>query len=744
MHELAPLIYDLALMLGLASIVIIIFQKIHQPVVLGYLVAGLIIGPHTPPHSLIRDIGNIKTLSELGVIFLMFSLGLEFSFQKLARVGFSASVTGTIEVLLMTFIGYVVGRMMGWSVYNALFLGAALSISSTTIIIKAIDELQLKTKRFAELIFGVLIVEDLLAILLLVGLSTIVVTHNVFSFDMIDAIIRLVLVVGTWFLVGYFLVPSVFRRLANYISQETLTIVSIALCLLLVCIAATFNYSAALGAFIMGSILAETVLVHRIEDLIRPIRDIFAAVFFISVGMLIDPSIIVKYAGSVVLIAFVTVIGKILTTTAASLLTGQSVQTSVRVGFSMAQIGEFSFIIAALGLSLGVTDHVLYPVIVAVSAVTTFTTPYLIRLSGYLSAKLDKKLPIKVNHILNLYAVWLSRRLASKSHFFFRQMGIRIFINAIIIAVIFTLIHYLVFHYFAWYIEHSWKGNTIFLIVALALSSPFIWGMVFAHKDLKTLDKKSKGHLLLYIATSWLIAITEITLLSFIYFYAWSTILILLTLAAIFFMFSYRRLGIFYRWFENQLVSNIKNNYKEQQYKNLAPWDTHFLEVTVSENAHFAGKLIQEAQIRELYGVNIVAIQRKKKLITTPRGEEKILSQDKLIVLGDDEQLEVFRSEAEISYTETISHDLMSDFRLKSFLIERDHDFIGKTIKETGLREEINGLVVGIERQGLRIINPNSTMVIESQDLLLLVGELDMLKKLKKRYFSSFKTKSRS
>jgi CPA2 family monovalent cation:H+ antiporter-2 len=315
----------------------------------------------------VSDITNIKILSELGVIFLMFSLGLEFSFDKLTRVGFSASVTGVIEVIIMVLIGYCVGRMMGWTYYDSLFLGAALSISSTTIIIKAIDGLGLKTKRFAELIFGVLIVEDLLAVLLLVALSTIVLTNHIFSYDMLSAACKLIIVVSAWFLFGYFLMPPLFRQIAGYISQETLTIISVALCLFLVCIAADLNYSTALGAFIMGSILAETVLVHRIETLIQPIRDIFAAVFFISVGMLIDPMVIIQHWPVVLLLAAVTIFGKILITTSAAIITGQSLSTSVRVGFGMAQVGEFSFIIAALGLSLNVTTNKLYPLIVAVS-----------------------------------------------------------------------------------------------------------------------------------------------------------------------------------------------------------------------------------------------------------------------------------------------------------------------------------------------------------------------------------------
>lgn len=402
MHELAPLILDLAVMLGLAGLVILLFQRIHQPVVLGYLVAGMIVGPYTPPRAFVSDISNIRILSELGVIFLMFSLGLEFSFQKLTRVGFSASVIGVIEVVLMTAIGYCAGWIMGWSHYNCLFLGAALSISSTTIIIKAVDELKLKTKRFAELIFGVLIVEDLLAILLLVALTTLVSTKNLLSIDILYAGFQLILVVGGWFIIGYFIVPPLFRRLTPYVSQETLTIISVALCLMLVSIAAKFHYSTALGAFIMGSILAETTLIHRIENAVRPIRDIFGAVFFISVGMLVDPIVILENWKIVLVISLVTVIGKIITTSLAALLTGQSLNTSVRVGFGMAQIGEFSFIIAALGLSLGIVNEILYPLIVAVSVITTFTTPYFIRFSGYISNLLERRLPKRTIYFLDL------------------------------------------------------------------------------------------------------------------------------------------------------------------------------------------------------------------------------------------------------------------------------------------------------------------------------------------------------
>lgn len=381
MESVAPLIYDLAIMLGVASIVIVLCQRLNQPVVLGYLVAGVIIGPYTPPYELINDIGNIQTLSELGVIFLMFALGLEFSFQKLARIGAPAAIIGSAEVVFMIAVGYGAGRLMEWPVYDSLFLGAALSISSTVIIIKALEGLNLKSHRFAELVFGVLIIEDLLAILLLVALSTIVKSESAFSFDIISAAIKLAIVVSSWFLIGYFLVPRIFKKIARYINNETLTIISVALCLFLVCISDKFDYSDALGAFIMGSILAETVLIKRIETLIQPIRDIFAAVFFISVGMLINPTIIMHYWKEVLFVVLLTIVGKMLAVSVAAKAVGETKQASLRIGASMAQVGEFSFIIVALGVELNVVTDKLYPLMVAVASVTAFTTPYLIRMS---------------------------------------------------------------------------------------------------------------------------------------------------------------------------------------------------------------------------------------------------------------------------------------------------------------------------------------------------------------------------
>lgn len=728
MHEIAPLIYDLAIMLGVAGIVMLIFQRIHQPVVLGYLVAGMIIGPYTPPHAFVNDIPNIQILSDLGVIFLMFSLGLEFSFQKLTRVGFSASVTGILEVVFMVAIGYIVGRLMGWSYYDSLFLGAALSISSTTIIIKAIDELGLKTKRFAELIFGVLIVEDLLAILLLVALSTIVITKNIFSVEMLTASVKLVLVVGGWFIVGYFIVPPLFRRISTYITEETLTIISVALCLTLVCIAASLHYSMALGAFIMGSILAETLLVHRIENLIRPIRDIFAAVFFISVGMLINPTVIVEHWPVVLLISLVTICGKIVTTSAAALLTGQSINTSVRVGFGMAQVGEFSFIIAALGVTLKVTSHSLYPIIVAVSGITTFTTPYLIRLSGHIGKTIEKNLPERTKYFLQSYSAWIYRsQITARKHSFYHSITMRLFINSIIVALVFTFVHQFVFPRVVDITETLWLTNTICLFVAVLLASPFIWGMLFSYKSVELPAYAKTINPVVFMI--WFITLSELAILSIIYFHSWVTVVLFVALAVAFFAFSYTHLERSYHWFERQLVGNIKrgDDKDKVRYAELAPWDTHLVEVEVGEKSSFANKALGECQIRQLYGVNIVAICHGSRIIPAPRGEEKIMPHDKLIVLGNDEQIDAFKKQIEIVAYDARPDSFLDNFSLKAYLIEPNSGLIGRTIRDSSIREYVNGMVVGLERDNTRTLNPSPDTVIKVDDLLIVVGEIDKL-----------------
>jgi CPA2 family monovalent cation:H+ antiporter-2 len=721
MHELIPFVKDLATMLGIASIVVVLFQKIRQPVILGYIIAGIIIGPYTPPYSLVTDITQIHTLSELGVIFLMFSLGLDFSFHKLKRLGFSAIITGLFKVATLLALGFVTGHIMQWTFYDRLFFGAAIAISSTTIIIKAIEELNLIGKKFTDVVFGILIVEDLLAVLILTTLSTVAITTRFFSFDTILAAIKLVLVIGSWFLVGYFIVPILFRKIIKYVNQESLTIVSIALCLFMAVTAAHFHYSTALGAFIMGSILSETPLAHRIKQLTSPLRDVFAAVFFISIGMLINVKILIDQWATILVFSMLTIIGKIIVTGVGAFLTGQSVNTSLRAGFSMAPVGEFSFIIMSLGLSLNIISNKLYQIIIGMAAITTLVTPYLMILSRVITEKLNTTLSERSKYFLASYSAWVYRALANyEKKKEYRKFITRLTINGIIVAVIFTLVRDFVSPQFINLIKNPNTAKITCWMLALLFSSPFIWGMFFSFKLI------NKKKLIPTLFLGGILTMLEIIVLSITYFNTWYISLIISIIMIIFFGVSYKHLENSYHWFEVQLVRMLKRKQqRHDKYEELAPWDTHLVEVTVTNESpdSVAGKTLSENRLRQKFGINVVAIHRDSKIILVPRSEEKILLQDKLIILGNDEQIEAFKKNAEDILFEEKPEDILKSFSLAAIILDPDSSYIGKSIRDSQVREQINGMVVGLERNGFRILNPDPATILKVNDLLLIVGQ---------------------
>lgn len=719
MQPLAPLIKDLAVILGVASLVTLLFQKIRQPVVLGYLLSGMIVGPHIPPYDLVTDVPSLHTLSELGVIFLMFSLGLDFSFHKLKRVGTPAIITGIFEVVIVLFIGFLLGKLLGWPIYDCIFLGAALSISSTTIIIKAMEELGLKSKHFAELVFGVLIVEDLLAILLLAGLSIVVGTHAVISTTLADSAIKLFIVVGSWFLIGYFLIPTLIRKLVNVANQETLTIVSVALCLILVCIAAYFGYSTALGAFIMGSILAETDLIQFIEQYMRPIRDIFAAVFFISVGMLIDPNTIIQNIWIVVLISTLTIIAKIFATGTGALVAGQNLTTSIRAGFSMAQIGEFSFIIAGLGLTLQVTRPALFPIIIAVSAITTFTTPYLILTSATFSKFLEKNLPTRTRELLSHYTILIHRYLRlKKKRVMYSQYIARLLINSVMVAIIFSLSEKWLFPKINEWINQTYWVNTLSCLIALLLASPFIWGMIFAYR---AFPHRRHTAIKPIIALGWTFTLTVITTLAITYFHTWSIILVLIIIALTLFSVLHKPLQKFYPWLEKRFLANIKTpSIQETSKDELSAWGINLKGTDIQNNYYFINKTLQELKLFQQFGIQVIALYRSPKIILTPTHHEKIRLYDKLFILGSDEQIDMFSQLFNVAtYHEEL--ELFNHLELKTFLLDKNHPFVGLSIAEAMKKTHTDGIVLGLERKGIREINPNKETILHKEDLLIML-----------------------
>ncbi|WP_375740747.1 cation:proton antiporter [Pseudomonas boanensis] len=406
MHAIS-FIQDLAVIMLVAGMVTILFHRFKQPVVLGYIVAGFIIGPHTPPFELIHDEDTIKILAELGVIFLMFCLGLEFSLGKLLQVGATAFIAAFLEIVLMIWIGYQIGSYFGWGAMDSLFLGAILAISSTTIIVKALSDLKMKNERFAQLIFGVLIVEDILGIGIIALLSGIAVSGSVEPGQVFATVGKLSLFMIVALVVGILLVPRLLAYVAKFESNEVLLVTVLGLCFGFCLLVVKLEYSMVLGAFLIGAIMAESRQLAQIERLVEPVRDMFSAIFFVAIGLLIDPKVLLDYAWPIAVITLAVVLGKMLSCGLGAFIAGNDGRTSLRVGMGLSQIGEFSFIIAALGISLQVTSDFLYPVAVAVSAITTLLTPYLIRAADPLSARLANVMPQRIARVFGMYGEWL-------------------------------------------------------------------------------------------------------------------------------------------------------------------------------------------------------------------------------------------------------------------------------------------------------------------------------------------------
>lgn len=472
-------IQDLAVVMLVAGIVTLIFHRLNQPVVLGYILAGIIVGPYTPPFPMVTDEQTIRTLAELGVVFLMFSLGLEFSLRKLRKVGAPAVIAAASEIVLMTWIGYEIGRYFGWSTMDSLFLGAMLSISSTTIIVKALQELGLVRESFTQLVFGILIVEDILAIAIIALLSSIALTGSVDAGEVALTLGRLSAFIVLALVLGILIVPRLLRHVGKYKSNEMLLVITLALCFGFSLLVVKLGYSMALGAFIMGAVMAEAREHRIIARLIEPLRDTFSAIFFVSVGMLLNPSVLVEYAWPVAVITAAVIFGKIATCSLGTMIAGNDGRTSLRVGMSLAQIGEFSFIIAALGVSLNVTSSFLYPIAVAVSVITTFTTPYLIRAADPLASRLSSAMPAGIVGLLNAYSQWVQTvRLTgdrAQLAYLFRRSLIQVFINILLIGGIFSLGGYFARHHelIPEVLDRNLPMNTLLWCSALALSLPF-------------------------------------------------------------------------------------------------------------------------------------------------------------------------------------------------------------------------------------------------------------------------------
>ncbi|MFM2284092.1 MAG: hypothetical protein RL222_1596 [Bacteroidota bacterium] len=733
MTHLPPLITDLGLILVTAGITTLLFKKIQQPLVLGYILAGFLVGPYSSLVPTVSDAESIKTWSEIGVIFLLFSLGLEFSFKKLVKVGGSASITAMVEIILMIVFGFIGGQLMGWSVMDSIFLGAILSMSSTTIIIRAFDEVGAKTQKFAGLVFGILIVEDLIAILLMVVLSTVAISKEFAGGALTMQIFKLIFFLIAWFLAGIFFVPTLLSRTRKLMSDETLLIVSLGMCLLMVIISVNVGFSAALGAFIMGSIFAETTQAEKIEHLIKSVKDLFAAVFFVSVGMMIDPQVLIDHAVPVLVVTLLTIFGKLFATSAGALLSGQPLKQSVQAGMSLAQIGEFSFIIASLGVSLKVTSDFLYPITVAASAVTTLTTPYMIKQSEPVYNYLEKILPQSWIRFFNRYSSG-SQQITATSEWntLLRSYSTQMVIHSVVIIAMILLSKTYLYPVIAELTDKTLTASILTTLLTLTLMTPPIWALAVRkihHHSYRHLwlDRRMNRSPLIGIEILRIgLAIGLVGMLLNTYFPTIIALIIaIIIIAVVSFIFS-KTLNAFYERIENQFLKNLheKENQKAH-YKAIVPWDAHFAKFTIPQEAPFIGKQLIELQFRETYGVNIAMIERGKKTIVSPNRWEYLYPGDKIMVIGTDEQLEKFQDLFDIQ--KDMVEEKRPDVILKNMIVNKDCILLNHSINQLSADLKSAVLIVGIERNGERILNPDSSTVIQEEDIVWAIGTKEKL-----------------
>ena len=742
MGHLPALIQDLALILVAGAIVTLLFRRLRQPLVLGYIIAGFLVGPHFPFLPSVSDSANVETLAEIGVIFLLFSLGLEFSFKKLMRVGGAASITALVEIIFITFAGYYAGRWMGWSVMDSLFLGGMLASSSTTIIIRAFDELGVKTKQYARIVFGVLVVEDIVVILLMVLLSTIAVTQEFEGGEIIYTVLKLAFFLAFWFISGIFLLPTLLKRAKTLFDDETLLILTLGLCLGMVVLATKVGFSAELGAFIMGSIIAETTKAEAVEHLIKPVKDLFGAVFFVSVGMMIDPQAIIEYGWPVVIVTMITLFGKLGSTTFGALLSGQTLKQSVQVGMSMAQIGEFAFIVATLGLSLGVISDFLFPVAVGASAITTFTTPYLIKYSESVSGFLERILPEKWIRNLNRYSS-STQNIQAESAWkaLLRSYSTIMIANGIVLLALFLFSQNFIMPFLRQNVDDPTLRNFIGLIISLGAASPFLWAIMakrpegLSYKELWMEKNYNRGPLVVLETSRVVAGIVIISLWVFRLFSTQTAILVIVPVVVLILYVLGRRIQKFYQRIEVRFLTNLneretaaiegnRNASNTQEIRSeLLPWDAHIVELEVAPEAEYVGKTLLDLAWREQYGINIVFIKRGERLIHVPGRNNKLLPHDQVGIIATDEQIQKFKPVFDARNPVIPSDVDVEDIALKKIVVNEHTKLKGLDIRSSGLRERTNGLVIGIEREGKRILNPESNTVFEWDDIVWIVGE---------------------
>lgn len=742
--DINSLISDLALILILGAVATVVFKMLKQPVVLGYIVAGFLASPHFSLLPSVAVEANIEFWAQIGIIVLLFSLGLEFSFKKLVDVGGSAILTALIIVLGMMSLGFVVGGFLGYGLVNSLFLGGMISMSSTTIIIKALTDLNMRQRRFVPMTFAVLIVEDLFAVVMMVILSSIALNNSVKGGEMVGSILKLSFFLIMWFTVGIFIIPTLFKLFKRYISDEQMLIIAMGLCFAMVLFSINTGFSAALGAFVMGSILAGTIEAERIERLISPVKDLFGAVFFISVGMMVNPTVMTNHWSVIALLAVVVIVGMILFGTFGMLATGQPLKLAMESGFSLTQIGEFSFIIATLGTSLGVLDKSIYPIIVAVSVITTFTTPFFIKQAIPCYNALHKVLPKSWTRLLNGYSHDASESEGSDTLQLWRSIISRYLVRLIIYSVvIITLIivsrSYLMPLLFKYIGENIW-GRLACAASTLIIVGPFIVSIIMpsAKRSEQILLLENSGRVS-YVPIVVMVLIS--TILSSVYvavilqaIYPSANAVIAAVLLVIGTSIAIAAFPTPFKKRLSQIEKRFINNINEREnrrtgHENNLVSDLHLAYMNVGHDCPFIGERLRNLDLRSRYGVNIVNIQRAGKQHPVPTGDMRIFPGDILGVIATEEQIQQLLPLVEAQSKP--AEESPTDVKFVHFAISMNSPIIGITLEKSHLREDYGALLVAVQRGEDNYISPTPDLTFHDGDILWIVGDPKHLARLK-------------
>lgn len=749
MNEIPFLIKDLALILMVAGVVTIIFKKLKQPLVLGYIVAGFLVSPHMPYIMSVVDETDIKTWADIGVIFTLFSLGLDFSFKKIVKMGASPIIATVVIVFCMMMLGISVGHGFGWNKMDCIFLGGMLAMSSTTIIYKAFDDMGLRQQKFAGMVMSVLILEDILAIIMMVMLSAIAGGNNPDGEQMLGSVIKIAFFLIVWFIVGIFAIPLFLRSVRKLTNNETLLIVALGLCCGMAVLSTKVGFSSAFGAFVMGSILAETIEAEKIIKLVEPVKNLFGAIFFVSVGMLVDPKILVEYAIPILILVSTILVGQAIFGTFGFLLGGESLKSAMRCGFSMAQIGEFSFIIASLGLSLGVISNFLYPVVVAVSVITTFLTPYMIRLATPTYQVMERHLPNNFVHILNHFAMsHPASTQQSKWKSLLKQMTIITVAYSILSAAVIALMFTFVLPFFrklfpGW--ELHWYANGITGLLTVVMIAPFLRAIVMKKnhsnewKRLWVESSINRIPLLFTIVVRFTIALAFIFYICNYLTRFTDALMICIGAVVVLLMIASRQTKKRSIKMERLFIHNLRSRdimaqvsgKKKPLYEgHLLDRDIHISNIEVPVDSTWGGKSLKDLHLRQRFGIDMSSIMRGSQRINIPNGDTIIFPGDTLQVIGNDDQLQKF---ANSIANDIIQEDMeieKREMKLRQLIISSTSEFCGKSLIESGIRDKYNCMVVGLEEGQENLTKISPTYVFRKGDILWVVGEENDLKRL--------------